>query len=74
MTAPSAGIEHLRAEARYAQERYDLYRAKMYGARPTSKARLNELERAHRGAQARLHRAEQVARQATRQPSRSPGR
>jgi hypothetical protein len=36
----------------------------MYGARPTSIARLNELERAHRGAQSRLRRAEQTASEA----------
>ncbi len=52
-------IEELRAEARYARERYDLYRAKTYGMRPTSAARLRELERIHRGADARLRRAEQ---------------
>ena len=52
-------IEDLRAEARYARERYDLYRAKMYGMRPTSLSRLRELERIHQGADARLRRAEQ---------------
>jgi len=55
----SARIEDLRAEARYHRERYDLYRAKMYGARPTTMARLRELERAHHGAEARLRRAQQ---------------
>jgi hypothetical protein len=52
-------IEELRAEARYARERYDLYRAKMYGLRPTSIARFRELERMHQGADARLRRAQQ---------------
>jgi hypothetical protein len=46
-------------EARYRRERYDLYRAKMYGPRPTTVARLRELERAHQGADARLRRAQQ---------------
>ena len=55
----SARIEDLRAEARYHRQRYDLYRAKMYGARPTTMARLRELERAHHGAEARLRRAQQ---------------
>ena len=55
----SRGIEELRAEARYTRERYDLYRAKMYGARPTTVARLRELERAHHGADARVRRAQQ---------------
>jgi hypothetical protein len=44
-------------EARYRRERYDLYRAKMYGPRPTTMARLRELERAHQGADARLRHA-----------------
>ncbi len=52
-------IEDLRAEARYARERYDLYRAKTYGPRPTSTARLRELERISEGAEARLRRAEE---------------
>ena len=60
MTAGPARIEDLRVEARYRRERYELYRAKMYGLRPTSMARLMELERAHQGAQARLRRAEQA--------------
>lgn len=57
--ADSPHVEDLRAEARYARERYDLYRAKMYGSRPTSMTRLRELERAHRAADARLLHAEQ---------------
>jgi hypothetical protein len=52
-------IDELRAEARYARERYDLYRAKMYGLRPTTTTRLNELKRIHEGAEARLRRAQQ---------------
>ena len=53
MTPGSSRIEDLRIEARYRRERYDLYRAKMYGLRPTTLARLKELERAHQGADAR---------------------
>ena len=56
--AGPARIEELRAEARYHRERYELYRAKVYGPRPTSMARLRELERAHRGAEARLRHAQ----------------
>ena len=52
-------IADLRSDARYARERYDLYRAKMYGSRPTSMTRLRELERASQAAEARLHHAEQ---------------
>lgn len=56
-------IEDLRAEARYARERVSLYRAKAYGARPTSARRLRELERIADGAAVRLRQAE-----ATKQP------
>ena len=52
-------LNELQAEARYHRERYDLYRAKMYGLRPTTTARLKELERAHQAADARLRRAEE---------------
>lgn len=52
-------IADLRADARYARERYDLYRAKTYGPRPTSLTRLRELERVHEAAQSRLLHAEQ---------------
>jgi hypothetical protein len=55
----SQRIAELRVEARYARERYDLYRAKMYGLRPTTIARFRELERMHQGADARLCRAQQ---------------
>jgi hypothetical protein len=57
--ADSSRIEELRAEARHHRERYDLYRAKMYGLRPTTMTRLGELERAYQGAEARLRDAEQ---------------
>jgi hypothetical protein len=56
--ADAARLAELRAEARYARERYELYRAKAYGTRPTSPARMRELERAHLDAHARLQRAE----------------
>ena len=54
----SRRIAELRVEARYARERYDLYRAKMYGLRPTTITRFRELERMHQGANARLRRAQ----------------
>lgn len=57
MTDPDH-IADLRADARYARERYDLYRAKAYGSRPTSTTRLRELERASEAADARLRHAE----------------
>ena len=52
-------IEDLLAEARYHRHRYDLYKAKAYGGRPTSPARLSELEHAYDRAKARLDWAEQ---------------
>jgi len=51
-------LDDLRVQARYWRERRDLYRAKTYGPRPTSPARLRELESAAREAEARLKRAE----------------
>ena len=47
-------LDQLTAEARYHRERYDLYRAKMYGLRATSETRLRELQRASQAADARL--------------------
>ena len=51
-------LEDLRAEARYARERYDLYKARAYGQRPTSESRMRELQRACEQAEARLRAAE----------------
>ena len=51
------GLLNREVEARYARERYQLYKAKAYGPRPTSPARLRELERACQLAQDRLRRA-----------------
>ncbi len=55
----SQRIDELQVEARYHREGYDLYRAKAYGPRATSPARLRELERACQAAEARLHHAQQ---------------
>jgi hypothetical protein len=52
-------IEELLAEARYHRHRYDLYRANMHDLRPTTMARIRELERAQQDAEARLRRAQQ---------------
>ena len=60
MSSQSPSVEALEAEARYARERYQLYRAKTYGQRPTNMARLRELQRIHEGAEARLQRARQA--------------
>jgi hypothetical protein len=61
-----ATMEQLAAEARYARERYELYKARAYGGRPVSQSKLRELERAHDGAQARLRRAQIADRDASR--------
>jgi hypothetical protein len=53
-------IEHLndlKAQARYARERYQLYKAKSFGQHLTSPARLRELQRSHERAEARLRAA-----------------
>ena len=54
-------IEALNAEARYWRERRDLYRAKSYGPRSTSPARMRELEQAASDAESRLRRAQEGA-------------
>ena len=54
---PGARLEELRAETRHRREQRDLYRAKMYGPRPTSINRLRELERRLVSAEGLLSRA-----------------
>ena len=51
-------IDDLKLDARYHRDRRDVYRAKMYGPRPASLARLKELERACALSESRLRRAE----------------
>jgi hypothetical protein len=58
MEMPDEHLEDLRARARYARQRYELYKAKAYGQRATSPARMRELERACEQAEARLAAAE----------------
>ena len=58
MTSDHDHLEWLREETRYAERRRDLYRAKVYGPRPARLSRLQELEREHEQAEARLKRAE----------------
>jgi hypothetical protein len=52
-------LEQLRVEARYHRERRDLYQAKVYGPRPASLARLEELRQTCRLAESRIRRLEQ---------------
>ena len=51
-------LDDLQAQAQHARERYQLYKAKAYGQRPTSPARLRELEQAYEQAAVRLRFAE----------------
>jgi len=51
-------LDDLRVQARYWRDKHGLYRAKAYGPRPTSPARLRELERTAQAAEARLRIAE----------------
>jgi hypothetical protein len=55
---PTDPLEELRTQAQYARERYQLYKAKTYGQRPTSPARLRELQHTYEQAQERLRFAE----------------
>ena len=50
-------LDELEAEARYARERHQLYRARAYGPRLTGAGRLRELERESKLAETRLQRA-----------------
>jgi hypothetical protein len=50
-------LDELRTDAHYHRQRLDLYRAKVYGPRPTSPTRLRELERASVLSASRLRRA-----------------
>jgi hypothetical protein len=68
----SARLDDLRAQAEYARQRYQLYKAKSYGLRPTSTVRMRELERAFDRAQARVQAAEAEARRPSDRQSGPP--
>ena len=57
---PTAELLRLQAEARYASERYRLYKARAYGGRPTSAPRMREFESSCKRAEARLRRAKTI--------------
>jgi len=63
----SRRLEELEAAARYARDRYRLYRAKVHSPQLTSPGRLRGLERASNRAEAMLRRAK-----AERDPSGHP--
>jgi hypothetical protein len=50
-------VEELRAQARYAEDKLRLYRARAYGPRPVDPGRMRDLERAAADAAARLRHA-----------------
>ncbi len=57
----SSELGRLQADARYAQERFQLYKAKTYGPRLSTPARLAELEQVYLRAEHRLRRARAAA-------------
>ena len=63
MTSDNSHLEQLRQELRHLGNRRDLYRAKVYGPRPTRLSRLEELERQYELAESRLKRAELESRE-----------
>jgi hypothetical protein len=56
-------LDDLRAQARHARRRHDLYKARAYALRPTTGSRTRELQRECDGAEARLLAAETEERQ-----------
>ncbi len=54
----SQRLEALRAELAYKRQKRDLYRARSYGPRPSSAARMRELDRLVAEAESRLRHAE----------------
>lgn len=67
-----AHLDELRAQARYARQRYQLYKARDYSQRPTSPKRMRELEQASEGAEARLRAAQAEERRRARTAGRRP--
>jgi hypothetical protein len=54
---PAPDMQELEAQARYHRDRLALYRARVLSAKPTSAARLRELQRISTAADARLRHA-----------------
>lgn len=57
----AARLDELRAQAQYARQRYDLYKARAYSGRATSPTRMRELEREAGRTQANLRFAKSEA-------------
>ena len=62
----AARLDELQVQARHARQRFDLYKAKAYGPRLTSPARMRELERESARAEANLRFAKDEAMQSRR--------
>ncbi|MGA9858993.1 MAG: hypothetical protein WBQ18_14105 [Solirubrobacteraceae bacterium] len=60
----AARLDELRAQAQFARQRYDLYKARAYGPHLTSPGRLRELERECTRAEDNLRFAQDEARRA----------
>jgi len=59
--AESRRLAQLEAEASHARQRFDLYRAKVYGPRSSNPTQLRKLQEAAKYAEARLERAKSSA-------------
>ncbi|MGI9184738.1 MAG: hypothetical protein ACR2GZ_07210 [Solirubrobacteraceae bacterium] len=74
--AAAQRLNELEVQARFARQRYDLYKARSYGERPTSPGRLRELERECARAETAWRFAQQEAKAADQArlavPSESP--
>jgi hypothetical protein len=66
-------LDDLRAQAQHARQRYDLYKARAYGQRPTSPTRMREYQRACEQAEARLRAAEGQERRDRAKGQTTPG-
>ena len=63
-TGGNRGLEQLEQEAAHARRRYELYKAKVYGPKRASPARLRELKRECEFAEGRLSRIQGAVREA----------
>jgi hypothetical protein len=61
-------LDQLTVEERYHRQRLELYRARLYGGRALSRARLGEYQRAADEATARLRREREAERRADSSP------
>ena len=66
MSSTADHIDDLRAQARHNRDRFELYRARSFGSRPTDEGRLRELQRVSEQAAERLRFAEAEERRVSR--------